>query len=162
MEKQFEGHGVGPEFLAAVNRVHDLLIEVSEQAVLNANYVMNRLKDVYDLPYDRVCKHEFVLSASRQAEGGVRAMDIAKALIDEGYHPPTVYFPLIVKEALMIEPTECESKETLDAFVEAMRRIAERAKRDPGSFHDMPRTTLVSRPDEVFAAKGSDFCDLGE
>ena len=137
------------------------LLEVSEQAVLNANYVMNRLKDMYELPYDRVCKHEFVLSASRQAAKGVRALDIAKALIDEGFHPPTVYFPLIVKEALMIEPTETESKETLDKFIDAMRRIAERVDGDSASLLDAPRSTPVSRPDEVLAARGMDFADLG-
>jgi len=90
------------------------MLEISEQAVLNANYMMNRLKDVYELPYDQTCMHEFVLSAKRQAAKGVHAMDIAKALMDRGFHPPTVYFPLIVKEAMMIEPTESESKETLD------------------------------------------------
>ena len=129
--------------------------------MLNANYVMNRLKDMYELPYDRVCKHEFVLSASRQAAKGVRALDIAKALIDEGFHPPTVYFPLIVKEALMIEPTETESKETLDKFIDAMRRIAERVDGDSASLLDAPRSTPVSRPDEVLAARGMDFADLG-
>ncbi|MGB3242735.1 MAG: aminomethyl-transferring glycine dehydrogenase subunit GcvPB, partial [Candidatus Omnitrophota bacterium] len=90
------------------------LIDVSENAVLNANYIKSKLKDYYDIPYDRNCMHEFVLSASRQAEKGVQALDIAKGLIDKGIHPPTVYFPLIVKEAMMIEPTETESKETLD------------------------------------------------
>jgi glycine dehydrogenase subunit 2 len=118
---------------------------------------MNRLKNAFDLPFDRTCMHEFVLSAKRQKENGVQALDIAKALIDEGFHPPTVYFPLIVQEALMIEPTETESKETLDAFVEAMLRIAERAEIDPESLHCAPVTTLVSRPDEVRAAKQIDI-----
>jgi glycine dehydrogenase subunit 2 len=137
------------------------LIEVSENAVLNANYVMNRLKDLYTLPYDRPCMHEFVLSAVRQAEKGVRALDIAKALIDYGFHPPTVYFPLIVKEALMIEPTETESKETLDAFIHAMREIAEKAESAPGEITAAPATTPVSRPDEVKAAREMDLCFFG-
>jgi glycine dehydrogenase subunit 2 len=134
------------------------LTEISENAVLNANYLMHSLKDLYELPYDRPCMHEFVLSAVRQAEKGVSAMDIAKALIDAGFHPPTVYFPLIVKEALMIEPTECESKETLDAFAEAMRRIAEMADANPDNVRAAPVTTPVNRPDEVKAAKDMDFC----
>ncbi|MFH1740261.1 MAG: aminomethyl-transferring glycine dehydrogenase subunit GcvPB [bacterium] len=129
------------------------LIRVSENAVLNANYVMRRLKDYYDLPYGRTCMHECVFSASRQTKKGVHAMDIAKALIDEGFHPPTVYFPLIVKEALMVEPTETESQETLDAFCDAMIRIAERAESDPEDFKTRPRTTPVSRLDEVAAAR---------
>ncbi len=133
------------------------LTEVSENAVLNANYVMNRLKDVYDLPYDRTCMHEFVLSAKRQAAKGVHAMDIAKALIDRGFHPPTVYFPLIIKEAMMIEPTECESKETLDAFVTAMRDIAAEAETNAEALQASPVTTPVSRPDELRAAKDMDF-----
>ena len=133
------------------------LTEVSENAVLNANYVMNRLKDVYDLPYDCACMHEFVLSAKRQVAKGVHAMDIAKALIDRGFHPPTVYFPLIVKEAMMIEPTECESKETLDAFIAAMRDIAAQAETDADALGAAPITTPVSRPDELRAAKDMDF-----
>ena len=133
------------------------LTEVSENAVLNANYIMNRIKDVYDLPYDRTCMHEFVLSAKRQAAHGVHATDIAKALIDRGFHPPTVYFPLIVKEAMMIEPTECESKETLDAFIDAMREIAALAESDAAALQAAPVTTPVSRPDELRAAKDMDF-----
>ncbi|MBN2243495.1 MAG: aminomethyl-transferring glycine dehydrogenase subunit GcvPB [Acidobacteria bacterium] len=137
------------------------LVEVSENAVLNANYVMHGLKDVYALPYDRPCMHEFVLSASRQAENGIRAMDIAKALIDCGFHPPTVYFPLIVKEALMIEPTETESKETLDAFIRAMREIAEKAETAPDEIRAAPQKTSVSRPDEAKAAREMDLCYRG-
>ncbi len=133
------------------------LTEVSENAVLNANYVMHRLKDVYDLPYDVTCMHEFVLSAKRQTQHGVHALDIAKALIDRGFHPPTIYFPLIVKEAMMIEPTECESKETLDAFIAAMREIAELAERNAEAVLAAPTTTPVSRPDETQAAKQMDF-----
>lgn len=138
----------------------DGLLAASENAVLNANYVMNKLKDVYDLPYDRTCMHEFVLSAKRQMEHGVSAMDIAKALMDFGFHPPTVYFPLIVKEALMCEPTETESKETLDAFIHAMREIAAKAASAPDAFHAAPRTTPVCRPDELKAAKDMDFAHL--
>ena len=133
------------------------LKEASEQAVLNANYLMNHLKDVFDLPYDRKCMHEFVLSAARQKKNGVQAVDIAKALMDEGFHPPTVYFPQIVSEALMIEPTETESKETLDAFIEAMHRIADKAEKDPESLHQAPTSTPVGRPDEAKAAKQLDL-----
>ncbi len=134
------------------------LIEVSEQATLNANYVMHALRDVYDLPFDVPCMHEFVLSAQRQAPHGVRAFDIAKGLIDRGFHPPTVYFPLIVQEALMIEPTETESKETLDAFIAAMREIAAQAQTDPQALRQAPVGTPVSRPDETRAARNMDFC----
>ncbi len=133
------------------------LIEVSRNAVLNANYVMTLLKDDFDLPYDRRCMHEFVLSATRQVKHGVHAFDIAKALIDRGFHPPTVYFPMIVKEAMMIEPTETESKETLDSFIQAMKSIAAAAQADPASLNAAPVTTRVSRPDEVRAARGMDF-----
>lgn len=133
------------------------LKRVSDNAVLNANYLMTRLRNAYDLPYDRRCMHEFVLSAARQKKNGVQALDIAKALIDAGFHPPTVYFPLIVQEALMIEPTETESRETLDAFADAMLQIAERAENDPESLHDCPVNTLISRPDEVRAAKQLDI-----
>jgi len=129
------------------------LREVSDHAVLNANYLRVKLRDMYDFPYDRMCMHECVCSASRQMKNGVRALDIAKGLIDLGFHPPTVYFPLIVKEALMIEPTETESKETLDAFVEAMREIARQAEEAPEKLHAAPRTTPVGRLDEVAAAK---------
>jgi len=137
------------------------LVEVSENAVLNANYVMQALKGRYELPYDRACMHECVFSASRQAEKGVHAIDIAKALIDRGYHPPTVYFPLIVKEAMMIEPTETESKETLDAFIAAMLEIADEAERDPEAFAELPRRAPVCRPDEVKAAREMDVCFAG-
>ena len=138
----------------------DGLCRVSENAVLNANYLMHKLKPYFDLPYDRACMHEFVLSGERQKANGVSAMDVAKALIDRGFHPPTVYFPLIVKEALMIEPPETESRETLDAFAEAMIEIARRAENDPGSFAAAPETAPVSRPDEVKAARNMDFAHL--
>lgn len=136
------------------------LARVSENAVLNANYIRERLKDYYDLPYPQLCKHEVVFSASRQAANGVHAVDIAKALIDRGFHPPTVYFPLIVDEAMMIEPTETENKETLDAFIDAMIDIAKKAESDPEAFHAMPTTTPVSRPDETTAARKPDVASL--
>jgi len=126
---------------------------VSETAVLNANYVRKNLEDLYEIPYNRICMHEFVLSASRQAEKGVTALDLAKNLIDRGYHPPTVYFPLIVKEAMMIEPTETESPETLDSFIEAMRDLAKLAENSPEALKNAPRNTYVTRLDEVKAAR---------
>ncbi len=138
----------------------DGLRRASADAVLNANYLRARLRDVYDLPHDVLCKHECVFSASRQAAKGVLAFDVAKALIDRGFHPPTVYFPLTVDEALMIEPTETESKETLDAFVAAMREIAEVAERDPDSLHACPTTTPVGRLDETRAARQPDLASL--
>ncbi len=128
--------------------------EVSENAVLNANYMMHRLKDHYYLPYDRACQHEFVISAKWQKEKyGVRALDIAKRLIDYGFHPPTIYFPLIVEEALMIEPTETESKETLDAFCDAMIKIAKECETDPEMVKHAPYSTPVGRLDEAKAAR---------
>ncbi|HET9015171.1 MAG TPA: aminomethyl-transferring glycine dehydrogenase subunit GcvPB [Thermomicrobiaceae bacterium] len=127
------------------------LREVSEAAVLNANYLMASLKDRYELPYDRTCMHEFVLSADRQKASGVRALDVAKRLLDFGVHPPTVYFPLIVSEALMIEPTETESLETLDYFIETMRQIADETDSDPGYVQSAPHDTFFKRLDEVRA-----------
>jgi len=129
------------------------LKSASQAAVLNANYIRKKLEDLYDIPYNRICMHEFVLSADRQAQKGVTALDIAKNLLDEGYHPPTVYFPLIVHEAMMIEPTETESPETLDAFVETMRRIAQLAETDPEGLKHAPKNTYVTRLDEVKAAR---------
>jgi glycine cleavage system P protein (glycine dehydrogenase) subunit 2 len=127
---------------------------MSETAVLNANYLLARLRDAYELPYDRLCMHEFVLSARRlKREHGVTALDVAKALMDRGIHPPTIYFPLVVPEALMIEPTETETKERLDDFVDAMREIAELAASDPERLHAAPLTRPVRRLDEVKAAK---------
>ncbi len=131
----------------------DGLREATDHAVLNANYLRVRLRACFDVPYDRLCLHEVVLSAERQARAGVRAVDIAKALIDAGFHPPTVYFPLIVREALMIEPTETESKQTLDSFIAALEAIARRAEEEPGSFAEQPASTPVSRPDETKAAR---------
>jgi glycine dehydrogenase subunit 2 len=130
------------------------LREMSEAAVLNANYLLARLRDVYDLPYDRLCMHEFVLSARRlKREHGITALDVAKRLMDHGIHPPTIYFPLVVQEALMIEPTETETKERLDEFVEAMRSIAREAVDDPEVLKSAPLTRPVRRLDEVKAAK---------
>ncbi|WP_027417847.1 aminomethyl-transferring glycine dehydrogenase subunit GcvPB [Aneurinibacillus terranovensis] len=126
---------------------------VSENAVLNANYMMRRLAEYYDLPFDRICKHEFVLSGKRQKKQGVRTLDIAKRLLDFGYHPPTIYFPLIVEECLMIEPTETESKETLDEFIDVMIQIAKEAEETPDVVLEAPHHTVVSRLDEVQAAR---------
>ncbi len=129
------------------------LRRVSLHAVLNANYLQARLRKVFALPHDRPCMHEFVLSATKQKKQGVRALDIAKRLLDYGFYAPTIYFPLIVPEALMIEPTETESRETLDAFVEAMRAIAREARETPDLVRHAPHTTPVRRLDEVRAAK---------
>ena len=130
------------------------LRDMSEVAVLNANYVLARLKGAYDLPVDRHCMHEFVVSARNlKREHGITALDVAKRLMDHGFHPPTIYFPLIVSEALMIEPTETETRETLDAFCEAMLAIAREAGDDPQMLKDAPHTRPVTRLDEAEAAK---------
>jgi glycine dehydrogenase subunit 2 len=130
------------------------LREMSEAAVLNANYLLARLKDAYELPYDRLCMHEFVLSArTLKREHGISALDVAKRLMDYGFHPPTVYFPLVVPEALMIEPTETEAKETLDAFVEAMLAIVHEAADDPDVVKGAPHARPVQRLDEVRATR---------
>jgi len=132
------------------------LREMSEAAVLNANYVLARLKEAYDLPFDRLCMHEFVLSArTLKREHGCTALDVAKRLMDYGFHPPTVYFPLIVPEALMVEPTETEAKETLDAFCDAMLAIAREAADQPELLKGAPHHRPVKRLDEVRAAKRS-------
>jgi glycine dehydrogenase subunit 2 len=132
------------------------LREMSEVAVLNANYLLARLKSAYDLPFDRLCMHEFVVSArTLKKEHGVSALDVAKRLMDFGFHPPTVYFPLIVPEALMIEPTETEAKETLDAFVDAMLQIAREAAEEPETVKAAPTSRPVRRLDEVKAAKAA-------
>jgi glycine dehydrogenase subunit 2 len=131
---------------------------VSDDAVLAANYLRLRLAGAYDLPYDRICKHEVVFSGRRQKrDHGVSTLDIAKAILDHGIHPPTIYFPLIVEEALMIEPTETESLETLDRFVEVMLEIAELAKTDPDRLKQAPRSTPVGRLDEATAARRPDL-----
>ncbi|WP_066385410.1 aminomethyl-transferring glycine dehydrogenase subunit GcvPB [Neobacillus mesonae] len=131
----------------------DGLKAVTEYAVLNANYMMRRLAEYYDLPFDRHCKHEFVLSGKRQKKLGVRTLDIAKRLLDFGYHPPTIYFPLNVEECIMIEPTETESKETLDSFIDAMIQIAKEAEENPEIVQEAPHTTVVGRLDETTAAR---------
>jgi glycine dehydrogenase subunit 2 len=136
----------------------DGLREVSNDAVLAANYLRVRLADAFDLPYDRICKHEVVFSGRRQKrQHGVSTLDIAKAILDHRIHPPTIYFPLIVEEALMIEPTETESLETLDAFVEIMHGIAEQAIDDPDALRRAPLMTPVGRLDEAAAARRPDL-----
>lgn len=128
--------------------------EASCNAVLNANYMMNQLKDIYDMAYDETCMHEFVMDLGKlMKETGVSALDVAKTLLDYGIHPPTMYFPLIVHEALMVEPTETESKETLDEAVAAFREIYEKAKSDGEALHQSPRKASIGRPDEVTAAR---------
>jgi glycine dehydrogenase subunit 2 len=137
-------------------RMHgaDGLRAISETAVLNANYLRVLLKDLYELAYDRTCMHEFVLSGRRQKQAhGVRTLDIAKRLIDFSIHPPTIYFPLIVDEAIMIEPTETESKTTLDEFTAVMRQIAREAEASPEVVLEAPKTQVVGRLDEVTAAR---------
>jgi glycine dehydrogenase subunit 2 len=157
--KAFHGHfGV---FVRAYTYIRMMgaggLRMVAEQAVLNANYLMSRVKDTYHVPYDRVCMHEFVCEGRFPDVPDVRALDIAKRLIDYGFHPPTHYFPLIVREALMIEPTETESRGTLDQFADALIRIADEAREDPALLHDAPHRASRSMPmrrlDEVRAAK---------
>ena len=128
--------------------------EASKNAVLNANYMMNKLKDLYTMAYDEVCMHEFVMSlADLKKQTGVSAMDIAKGLLDFEIHPPTMYFPLIVDEALMVEPTETESKETMDGAIAVFRKLYETAGEDAESLHNAPMTTPVTRMDEVGAAR---------
>lgn len=135
----------------------DGLRHVSDSAVLNANYVMRALQEDYDLPYDRACMHEFVFSASRQKRHDIAALDIAKRLLDFGMHSPTIYFPLIVPEAMMIEPTETEAKETLDEFIAVMRQIAREAEEQPEELHEAPHVTVVGRLDQTLAARKPDL-----
>lgn len=134
------------------------LRKISEYAVLNANYIMSKLKDSYHLPYERVCMHEFVVEGQWEGAPDVHALDISKRMMDYGLHPPTNYFPLIVHEALMIEPTETESKQTLDEFIKIMKKIAEEAHQDPELLKSAPHTTPVGRLDEVKAAKELVLC----
>ncbi|OIJ11312.1 glycine dehydrogenase (aminomethyl-transferring) [Anaerobacillus alkalilacustris] len=129
------------------------LRKVSEDAVLNANYMFRRLQPYFDAPYTQHCKHEFVLSGKRQKKLGVRTLDIAKRLLDFGYHPPTIYFPLNVEECLMIEPTETESKETLDEFIEVMIQIAKEVEENPEIVQEAPHHTVIGRLDETTAAR---------
>jgi glycine dehydrogenase subunit 2 len=146
--------GVFVRSYAYIRTYGPALREMSEVAVLNANYLLARLRDAYDLPYDRLCMHEFVLSArSLKREHGATALDVAKRLMDYGFHPPTIYFPLVVPEALMIEPTETEPKERLDAFADAMLAIAREAAETPELLKEAPVSRPVRRLDEVKAAK---------
>lgn len=131
----------------------DGLRQASEDAVLSANYCLSRLKDTFDAPFSRYCMHECIVTSKKQKEFGVKTLDIAKRLLDYGYHPPTIYFPLIVEEAMMIEPTETESKETIDGFIEAMLSIAKEAKEDAFLVTTAPHTTVVTRLDEATAAR---------
>ena len=129
------------------------LKEVAENAVLNANYVRVCLKDEFPAYFDAPCMHECVLTLDKDKMNGVRTADIAKRLLDYGFYAPTIYFPLIVPEAMMIEPTETENKQTLDAFIEALRRIFEEAQKEPQTVHEAPLTQPVKRIDEVSAAR---------
>jgi glycine dehydrogenase subunit 2 len=129
------------------------LIDAAEMAVLNANYVMVKLKPYYDVALNRLCMHECVFTAKKQAKSRVHAIDIAKGLIDRRFHPPTVYFPLVVEEAIMIEPTETESKETMDDFIQAMIDIAKIAETNPEELKKAPITMPILRPDETKAAR---------
>ena len=135
----------------------DGMREISRNAVLNANYVKSRLAGAYRLPYDRPCMHEVVFSAANLRPHGIRALDVAKRLIDYGFHPPTMYFPLVVEEALMIEPTETETKETLDDFIDAMLAIAREAREQPDLLRQAPHNTPVGRLDEALAARKPDL-----
>jgi glycine dehydrogenase subunit 2 len=129
------------------------LRRVAERAVLNANYLRALVEDAFPTAHPGICMHEFVATAKPLKKYGVRGMDVAKRLIDLGYHPPTVYFPLVVAEALMVEPTETESKETIDGLAAALNQIAREAAEDPDLLHEAPTTTPVRRPDEARAAR---------
>ncbi len=128
------------------------LAKVGPLATLNANYIMNSLSDLYLQPIPGPCKHEFVFDGLRDKSTGVTTLNIAKALLDEGFHAPTIYFPLLFHESLMIEPTETETVETLDRFIAAMRKIAETAVSDPDKIKNAPYSTPISHPDEDEAA----------
>ncbi len=153
--KSFHGHFgvVVRAFTYMLSLGKNGLLDASITAVLNANYIQALVKDVYHIPYERLCMHEFVTEASWEDAPGIRALDISKRLIDFGFHPPTNYFPLIVREALMIEPTETETKETLDAFVDALLQIADEAKNNPEILQNAPTKSPFGRLDEVKAAK---------
>ena len=138
-------------YILSLGREH--VKEVGPLATLNANYIKESLKDVYELPIDTTCCHEFVFDGLKDKSTGVTTMDVAKRLLDYGYHAPTIYFPLLVHESLMIEPTENESKETLDGFIAVMRKIAEEAKTDPDLVKSAPHDTPIGRVDDVLAAK---------
>jgi glycine dehydrogenase subunit 2 len=153
--KAFHGHFamVVRAFTYMMNLGKNGLRDVAIHAVLNANYIQAKVKDVYHIPYDRMCMHEFVAEGKWKDAPEVRALDVSKRIIDFGFHPPTNYFPLIVHEALMIEPTETETKETLDRFVDALLQIAEEAKNEPDLLLNAPHTAPFGRFDEVKAAK---------
>lgn len=153
----FGNFGVLVRAYAYILMMGNNLKKASENAVLNANYLKEKLKHAYLLPYDEPCMHEFVLSGDWQKENGVSTLNIAKSLMDENTHPPTVYFPLIVHEAMMIEPTESETKERLDDFVKVMLKIADEVKLDPEKFIRAPHTTPVKRIDETLAARKPDL-----
>lgn len=131
----------------------DNLKMVGPLATLNANYIKECLKDVYELPIKGLCKHEFVFDGLKDKSTGVTTMDIAKRLLDFGYHAPTIYFPLLFHESMMIEPTECESKDTIDGFISVMRQIAKEAKENPEIVKSAPHDTPIGRVDDVLAAK---------
>jgi glycine dehydrogenase subunit 2 len=132
----------------------DGIPNAARAAVLNANYLMRKLAEPDEIPFDRICMHEFVLSMKRlRKDTGVSALDLAKGLLDYGMHPPTMYFPLIVEEALMFEPTETETRETLDAAADAFRQLVRMAREQPEYLHSAPHQTPVRRPDEVAAAR---------
>ena len=157
-------HGFYGNFNAALRSYAYILLhgkeglpEIGANAVLNANYLKAKLKGHFTTYVDRTCMHEFVLDGRSLREYGVKTLDLAKRLIDYGYHPPTIYFPLIVPEAIMIEPTETESRETMDAFAEVLIAIAEEARTDPDLLHNAPHLTPVGRLDEVRAARQPDL-----
>ncbi len=156
--KEFQGNfGVLVKAYAYILMKGDKLKQASQDAVLNANYLKEKLKEYYDLPYDYTCMHEFVLSGDKQKANGVHTLEIAKRLMDYKFHPPTVYFPLIVSEAMMIEPTETENKARLDEFIEVMKNIAEEVKNNPQNVLSAPHCTPVKRVDETNAARHLDL-----
>ena len=131
----------------------DGIRNVGPMATLNANYIKESLKDLYKLPIEGACKHEFVFDGLADKSTGVTTLNVAKRLLDFGFHAPTIYFPLLFHESMMIEPTETESKETLDEFIDVMRRVAKEAAEDPETVKAAPVTTRISHPDETGAAK---------
>jgi glycine dehydrogenase subunit 2 len=153
--RAFNGNfGIFVRAYAYLRAYGPLLRQVSEAAVINANYLLAKLRPYFDVPYDRACMHEFVLSGRRQkTRYGVRTLDMAKRLLDYGIHAPTIYFPLIVDEAIMIEPTETESRQTLDAFADALIHVAQECESNPETVKTAPHRTAVSRLDEVTAAR---------
>ncbi len=156
--KEFQGNfGVLVKAYAYILMRGNTLKEASCDAVLNANYLKEKLKEDYELPYDYPCMHEFVLSGDRQKACGVHTLEIAKRLMDSKFHPPTVYFPLIVSEAMMIEPTESENKARLDGFIDAMKKIAQEVKENPSEVLSAPHNTPVKRVDETNAARHLDL-----